>query len=548
MINQLLEQVQIFWQNLSPFRRFLLISLLGAGVLISLIFVSWASQPNYVVAYSGLAEADAGEIAQKLNEQSISYQLQGGGTIMVPSDQVYEVRLQMAREGLPKGDSVGFELFSGNTLGMTDFTQRINYQQALEGELERTISSLSMIEAVRVHIAIPEKTIFTEDQTPVTASITIMFSPGQTLDNAQIQAIIHLVSGSVESLNADDVVVVDVSGNLLAAGSINGAGTSMMQMDNQRATERSIAAALESNIQRLLDNVLGPNRSVVQASIVLDWTEIETTTQSFDPNAVVQSSDTVTENYTASGDGTGGVPGAETNLPDGVDTQVEGQNNSSYNYAQENITYEISQTQIYEVKVPGKLVKISLSVLVDGVTDPQQLETLRSAIAAAAGIDGARGDTVVVESIIFDRSYYEQQATALSEEQQSDESLQYTLIGGGVLLFFILLWYISRLLKNLQSASVEAWQPLMLPVSQTHENLSQSSSVAQLTKDFGREHDTEDVSGEERLEKLRRLEDLNQPDENDEYFRKMRENLNQLADNNPSSVAEVIQTWLEEGA
>src|SRR5690606_2081378 len=115
------------------------------------------STPTYAVAFSGLSEADAGLIVEKLDESGINYQLRNSGTILVPSDQVYDVRLQMAREGLPEGGTVGFELFNGNTLGMTEFTQRVNYQQALEGELERTIGSLEAIEAVRVHVVTPEK-------------------------------------------------------------------------------------------------------------------------------------------------------------------------------------------------------------------------------------------------------------------------------------------------------------------------------------------------------------------------------------------------------
>ena len=173
-------------------------------------------------AFSGLSESDAGQIVEKLNEQGTPYQLRGSGTILVPSDKVYEIRLQMAREGLPEGGTVGFELFSGNMLGMTDFTQRINYQRALEGELERTIMSLASVSEVWVHIVTPEKSLLESEQNPATASVTVKSSGARQFDTTHVQSIIHLVSSSVEGLLPENVVVVGVEGNLLASGSAGG--------------------------------------------------------------------------------------------------------------------------------------------------------------------------------------------------------------------------------------------------------------------------------------------------------------------------------------
>lgn len=543
MVNQLRDQFSAFWQGQSFTQRVVLITLLIAGVALSSFFVSWAGKPNYVVAFSGLSESDAGQIVQKLSEDNIDYQLRNSGTIMVASDQVYEVRLRMAREGLPQGGTVGFELFNGSTLGMTEFSQRVNYQQALEGELERTISSLASVDVVRVHIVIPEKTLFVDEQASVTASVTVKQSPGQGLDSTQVRSITHLVASSVEGLQPENVVVVDVNGNLLASGPTgSGEAASVAQVDSQRAAELAIANQIQRDIQNLLDSVLGPNRSVVQASVSLDWTEIETTKQSYDPNTnAVRSSETISETYTTTGEVTGGVPGAETNLPEGTGAETEGQTGTEYQRTEEITNYEVTQTQTREVKLPGEVERVSLSVLVDGVTDEAQLTALQSAISAAVGIDFNRGDSLVVESLSFDRSYYEEQAAALEETQQTDLYVQIGVAVAGGLVLLGLLWYVQRLLKNLRLSSADAWQPIMVPVSQA------MRGGGALPSRLSQELDLPEA-GARSPEEIRRAlpkvtPKIAPPSPEEEQMQQV---VNRLADENPASVAEIIQMWLGE--
>ena len=173
MLTPVLTQVSSFWTKLSRIQRVTLVVLVISVAILIPVLINWASTPTYVVAYSGLSEADAGVIVQKLTDTSTPYQLKNGTTIMVPSDKVYEVRLQMARDGLPASSTVGFELFDTNTLGMNEFTQRVNYQRALEGELERTIGSLSAVSTVQVHLVTPENSLLSSNQDPATASISL---------------------------------------------------------------------------------------------------------------------------------------------------------------------------------------------------------------------------------------------------------------------------------------------------------------------------------------------------------------------------------------
>jgi flagellar M-ring protein FliF len=380
---------------------------------------------------------------------------------------VYEVRLSMARQGLPQGGNVGYELFSGSTLGMTDFTQRVNYQRALEGELERTIGSLRSVEAVRVHIVTPEKTLLADDQAPATASVTLSLRADQPLDAGQIRSITHLVASAVEGLSPENVVVVDVEGNLLANGSTSEPGAPGEVTDSRRAAEAAFATAIETKVRNLLDLVLGPNMAAVKANVVVDWTQRDITSQTYEPMGTLRSSQTLTETYTGDAAGVAGIPGAASNLPPLAAGEAVTDTETGALYLRQEITtnYEVSEQQSHEVVAPGQLERLSLSVLVDStiVSTTEQLETLRTVIAAAAGIDVDRGDVLAVETMSFERSYLEVQAAEMEESAQMDLYIQ---IGVGVaiaLALLVLLWYVQRLLSNLRLASTEAWTPVFMP-------------------------------------------------------------------------------------
>jgi flagellar M-ring protein FliF len=467
MFTQLRAQALTFWQRQSRGQRLVLAGLVLAAVAALAVFTRWAGTPTYAVAFSGLDEADAGQIVEKLAADGIDYQVRNNTTILVPSAAVYEVRLSMARQGLPQGGNVGYELFSGSsTLGMTDFTQRVNYQRALEGELERTIGSLKAVEAVRVHIVTPEKSLLAGDQAPATASVTLSLGRQQSLDAGQIRSITHLVASAVEGLRPENVVVVDVDGNLLANGNPSEAGAPGQATDSRRAAEAAFAAAIETKVRNLLDLVLGPNKAAVKASVVVDWTQREITSQTYDPVGTLRSSQTLTETYTGDAAGAAGIPGAGSNLPPLAAGQtITGTQGAAYLRQEVTTNFEVSEQQSREVVAPGQVERLSLSVLVDSavVSGTQQLETLRTAVAAAAGIDPDRGDLLAVEMMSFERSHLSQQAAEMAETAQTR---LYVQIGVGVAAFLallVLLWYVQRLLSNLRLASAEAWTPVLMP-------------------------------------------------------------------------------------
>ncbi|HRF49899.1 MAG TPA: flagellar basal-body MS-ring/collar protein FliF, partial [Anaerolineales bacterium] len=459
MLIQLRDQSLKFWAAQGRTQRISLIALVVAAAAAIVAFMVWAATPQYVTAFSGLSEADAGAIVEQLQADGTTYQLGEDGQVLVPAAEVYEVRLRMATLGMPEDGAPGYELFSSNTLGMTDFLQRVNYQRAIEGELERTIKTLDPIKGVRVHLVQPERTLLAGDQQPTTASITVDLRPGQSLATGQVRAITHLVASAVEGLQPEHVVVVDATGTLLTAdGATNGADASDIS-DARRYAEAQYASQVQGKVQQLLNQTLGPNKSVVQATVELDWTERQILDQAIDPETTsLRSQQVLTETY--SGDGTvlGGIPGALTNLPPAAVTDtITDTTGALYQRYEITDNWEMSSTATTATIPAGQIARISLSVLVDSVTDTTQLETLRNAISAAAGISTTRGDTIAVETLPFDRTYFEAQTADLESAANMDLYLQIGVAVGGVLLLVGLLWYISRLMANVRLASAEAW-------------------------------------------------------------------------------------------
>lgn len=537
------QQLGTFWTRQSTSQKITLIVLVIAVSVLVPLFLNWATQPTYSVAFSGMSEDDAGQIVEKLAASNIPYKLNGTGTILVPQTQVYEVRLQMANEGLPQSGSVGMEVFSQSTLGMTEFTQKVNYQRALEGELERTISSLAPVQAVRVHIVSPEKTLLTSEQSATTASIMLQLNPGKTLEQSQVQSITHLVASSIEGLKPENVVVVDSSGRMLASGTgSSGDAGATAQTDSRRAAEAAAAVALQQKAEILLAQVLGPDRAVVQVDVSLDWTQKETKSQVFEATpAALRSSQITTENYATSGSAAAGVPGATSNLPTPVATAAASGSSSTYARSDEVLNYEVSNSETREIITPGSIKKISLSVLVDNVTDEAQLTTLKNAVAAAVGIDTTRGDNLVVENTVFDKTYLTTQTEDLTSASKTEMYWKIGEIAGAVILLFALLFYVQKLLKNLRMASADAWVPVMKPLSEAALTAS-SSSLMGASGTVGGIPSLQAVMPEPspRLEQMMKPHKANPEDE------QLQKVLTRLTEENPASVAEIIQMWLSQ--
>lgn len=401
------DQAKSVWQRLRMPQRLAIIGAVVVAIGIVITLIATTSSPTMHVLFSDLDPKDAAAIVEKLKEQNIPYELSDGGTaIRVPQSQVYELRLALAREGLPAGSTVGYEIFDRTNLGMSDFVQKLNHKRALEGELQKTIASFDEVQKVRVMIVLPEKALFEKDQKKPTASVLLHLKNGRSLSKLNIEGIQNLVASSVEGLSPADVTVVDQHGQILSQAPRDNstlAGLTATQYEQQQKVE----SYLTSRVQSLLDGVLGPGNSAVRVSVELDFTQREQTRENFDPDGqVVRSEERIAEARRSQ---------------DSLDYPAV---NSESNATKVRTNYEISRTVERIVGGVGTIKRISASVLVNGITkiveqdgkkvaqytprSSEELQKLTQIVRNAIGYDPERNDQVSVVNLPFDTTLLEE--------------------------------------------------------------------------------------------------------------------------------------------
>lgn len=404
---QLGQQVQ----GLSPQRRLVALFAVGLAIAIVSTMALWGSRANNVPLLTNLTEEDAAQIVAKLDADRVPYQLAAAGTaILVPETQVHALRLRLAGEGLPKGGNVGFELFDAPSFGMSRFAEQLNYRRGLEGELRRSIRQIDAVQDARVHIVVPEQGLFREQDKKATAAITLHLRAGRTLGSGQVQAIVHLVASSVAGLSPEQVTVVDSRGTILAKGGEEH-GSAGAALEQQRAVEKGV----EERVHAILAPIVGAQHVVVRASAVVDFSRTDKTTESYDPaSQVVRSAQLSEEKRTGASPGAGGVAGARSNLS-GIQKEsapaapgISERRSSTHNY-------EVNKVVAHEMGAQGRLARLSVAVLVDGIetTDAQGVKTLKERTPEelarfeelarrAMGFDADREDQVSVQSMAFE--------------------------------------------------------------------------------------------------------------------------------------------------
>jgi len=430
----------------------LVLATVTIGSILAMSF--WIKTPDLQLLYANLSEQDASAIVDNLKSQKIPYELSNQGkTIRVPANQVHEVRLKMASEGLPEGSEVGLEIFDKSSLGMTDFIQKLNFQRALQGELSRTIRTLDAVDHARVHLVIPKQTLFIREKPKGKASVTIKTKAGKFLNEGQVQGIVHLISSSVEGITADNVVVVDVKGNLLSGSQEMSAGAARSSSNYQH--QRRVEQELEKNILAMLEDALGQGMIIARVTADLDFEKNDQTEEIYDPDsAVVRSSQTASESVVGATP-TGGVIGVQAQLPAGQNeggTGTSGQpskrdkNNQVQNFEINKITRVVS-------KPTGTVKKLSVAVMIDGTLSEdaeyqartqEEMDKYLQLVQSAVGYNQERGDQIKVENIQFDRTLEIQRADELKKQEQIDLAFQ---VGKYILgLIFVILFY-TRAIK-----------------------------------------------------------------------------------------------------
>ena len=291
--------------------------IVAVAVLVAVVagLILWSRAPDYKVLYSNLSDRDGGAIITALQAANVPYKLsEGGGAILVPSDQVGEMRLRLAQQGLPKSGSVGFELMDNQKFGISQFAEQVNYQRALEGELEQTIQSIQSVKSARVHLAIPKPSVFVREREAPTASVLVNMYPGRALDDGQVAAITHMVASAVPDLPVRNVTVVDQDGNLLTQ-SATGAGLDASQLKYVRQVEHDTQARIDA----ILAPLFGAGNARSQVSADLDFSKLEQTSENYGPNGNPQQAAIRSQQQSIATDSqqssAGGVPGALSNTP-----------------------------------------------------------------------------------------------------------------------------------------------------------------------------------------------------------------------------------------
>jgi flagellar M-ring protein FliF len=544
-LRQLLDQTRSAWQRFNTTQRLVVVAvplLLIAGL--GYLLYS-GSQPRYRTLYANLSAKDAGVLVEKLKAGNVPYRIgEDGKALEVPEEQLYETRLNLASQNLPLGGGVGFEVFDKNNFGVTDFTQQVNYQRALEGELSRTISHLSEVEAARVNLVIPKPELYSSREKAATASVVVDLRQGETLKAEQVRGIVMLVSASVEGLDPKNVTLLDSHGDVLSdvirddlveealgadgataeGGPVTG-GRMLKQANGQLEVERRFEHEMERRVAGMLDRVLGPNRASVRVTAELKFDQVEENSETYEPVAnnqgLPRSTQRKVESYTGTGTLPGGVPGTESNIP-GYQAQYAAANNSSYTKSEDTVNYEMNKKVAKVVEAPGAVKRLSVAVMVDSL-QPQQVESIRSAVVAAAGLDLSRGDQVAVENISFDTS--ERHAAELADLQGQRTEL-WLIAWKGIVVLLIVVFLLIFLNSILKPRVVRVQERLIREITRVGEADGVSAEEAAIPLDqVGR-------PTELALEEQRKAQ--------------LRQQVSKLAREKPQAIAMLIRRWLSE--
>jgi flagellar M-ring protein FliF len=422
-------RIRDWWSAQTGSNRIVYGAIVLALVVALAVFVAFRFRgPDYAVLFSNLPPDEANAVVQKLDAEKVPHKLADGGTtILVPHESVYEKRVELAGQGVVKsGGGTGYELFDRTNLGMTDFQEKVAKTRANEGELQRTISGLTPVQSARVHIASPQASLYSSTQQPTTASVAIQTKTGMQLSAQEVRGITQLVAGAVEGLKPENVTIVDQNGTVLRpsaledAGTLGDASSALKLTQDQLHAKEKFESDLQQSLQGLLDTTIGSHRSAVRVASLMDFDASSTETKTFAPQGSILSEKTKRESLTGNGAvprGASGVPGTSTNvIPTYQGTQNQ-QGNTKYTGSEATRNYQVGEQTSKHVNAPGKVTRLSVAVLVN-VPAPASLpagtaaapayvvaaadvQKIRNAISAAAGIDPARGDQISVEAIPF---------------------------------------------------------------------------------------------------------------------------------------------------
>jgi flagellar M-ring protein FliF len=530
-MSQTVARTKGLLKGFTPGQRGVIVVATVALVLGAVALTRWAAQPTWSPLYTNLSGSDASAVVEQLGADNVQYKLaDGGSTVLVPQTQVYDLRVQLAGKGLPTADDNSYSVLDDQGLTATDFQQNIAYRRALESELDKTLQAIDGVKTAIVHLAIPQKDVFSTEEDKTTASVLLSLNPGFTPSSEQVRSVTNLVAGSVEGLDPDDVTVTDAAGTLLSTRSDEAAGAaaSANEADAQTAAYET---RLSESAQSMLDEVLGPGRAVVRVNAQLNYDTRATTSERYVSEEGVDplSESTVNENYTGNGDSAAGLGEASTLSDD--------DSSGSYERTEETRDNAVGTVVESAEAAPGSVERLTVAVVLDsasaGSVDATQITSM---VSNAVGIDDARGDSVDVSSMAFDTTATETAQAELAEAESEAKKAEYLDLGkkaGIVLLVVVGLLLLRR--RGKKNPRVDAYAsdlpddgPGLLMPGAAPQNALPTASAAQVA--LPPEPDQAVIEAKASAANREQL----------------RTEVAQLVENQPDEVAQVIQGWLSQ--
>ncbi len=523
------ERYKELLERFSKRQRYIMLGS-ALAILIAIIGVSawYGNKPDMVPLFTNMETKDAGEVAAKLKEAKIEYEVQEtrqGTTIMVPSRDVHNARLDLSTQGLPRGNK-GFEIFDDSKLGVTEFQNKVNYLQALQGELTRTIEQIAAVEKARVHIVLPEDSLYKKNEKPATASIMLHLRPNMELSKKEIKGIVNLAANSVQGLKPENITIVNDTGKILNDPDENEEQAVGVKTMTQLDMTKKVQDNIQKNIQSMLDDSMGEGKAFARVSVELDFDDRTTDKQTFTPvvddSGIIRSQQDLSESYNGTSTQPGGPAGVQSNVPGYV--AQNGNANAEYEKKESTKNYEINEEKSKTVAAPGSIRRLTVAVLVDDTVTPQQQDSIMRTVSSAAGINTNRGDTVSVEPLPFSTELRDRRAAEEKAAKDREDMILYGTIAAILLVLAAIGGYFYyRRKKKLEAIAAE--QERIRQEEEARKKLEEEERAALLAAGA---LDTEELTEEEQQHLTEK------------------QTLQQLIDQRPAEVAMLVKTWLAE--
>ncbi len=528
-LTEIWNKISAYWTNRTMSQRVLIAGLAVSAIIAFGLMIFWMNKPNYKILMTNLYPEDANRVVSMLQAAKEKYVLEDNGrTILVPADRVYELRLQVAGEGNLHGEGIGFEIFDTVQIGQTDFVQHINYQRALQGELARTITEFPMVVKSRVHLVIPKKSLFIEDQMEPSASIILQLKDDGKLKNKEIQGIVNLVAMAVEGLDPKNITVTDMKGRPLYIPEDDSTGLAMS--NTQLEYKAEIERKTQRRIMELLGPVVGPEKVIARVNADLDFSQKTIRKEIFDSESPVVRSETTSEETTQ---GAANLAGGEPDANFRGDGFSGTRTTQDSNRNSRTINFEINKQEENIIAPVGELQRLSVAVIVDGTWETneagesvyvprseEEIERIKTLIAGAVGYDATRGDTIEVSNISFGEPVLTDTDSLMRTMLEYAQRLGTPFLNG-LLIFLFLILVVRPVIMALIRPRV---------AEQEIEEMAGLPSTDRLALE-------EEEVDEEAMDMSRRLENA-------------KNHAVQLSDDNIDQAVHLLKTWLtqEEGA